>query len=84
VVRLLLCPFGRQLGGAADADMRAYLEHVADRRLIQLGIEPLYGTANPLTSVGLQDVQELSNFFERPVTAYQIGITGEVVFDKDF
>jgi ribonucleoside-diphosphate reductase beta chain len=32
----------------------------------------------------LQDVQELTNFFERRVAAYQIGIEGEVAFNEDF
>jgi ribonucleoside-diphosphate reductase beta chain len=32
----------------------------------------------------LQDVQELSNFFERRVSAYQMGVTGEVAFDESF
>ena len=32
----------------------------------------------------LQDVQELSNFFERKVSAYQVGVTGAVGFDEDF
>jgi len=32
----------------------------------------------------LQDVQELSNFFERRVSAYQIGVTGEVAFNESF
>ncbi len=74
-------------GGVAGlplADMRAYLQHVADRRLAQLGLEPLYGTANPLGFMDLQDVQELSNFFERRVSAYQVGVTGDVSFDDDF
>ncbi len=57
---------------------------VADRRLAQLGIEPIYGTANPLAFMELQDVQELSNFFGRRVSAHQIGITGDVTFDNDF
>jgi ribonucleoside-diphosphate reductase beta chain len=64
--------------------MRGYLEHVADRRLAQLGLEPLYGAENPLAFMNLQDVQELSNFFERRVSAYQMGVTGEVAFDADF
>jgi ribonucleoside-diphosphate reductase beta chain len=75
---------GQGIAGLSHADMRAYLEHVADRRLTQLGIDPLYGSANPLTFMDLQDVQELSNFFERRVSAYQIGITGDVTFDNDF
>jgi ribonucleoside-diphosphate reductase beta chain len=32
----------------------------------------------------LQDVQELTNFFERKVSAYQMGIKGEVAFDHAF
>jgi ribonucleoside-diphosphate reductase beta chain len=75
---------GQGVAGLSHADMRSYLEHVADRRLAQLGIEPLYGSANPLAFMDLQDVQELSNFFERRVSAYQVGVTGDVSFDDDF
>ncbi len=32
----------------------------------------------------LQDVQELANFFERRVSAYQVRVTGDVSFDDDF
>ena len=32
----------------------------------------------------LQDVQELTNFFERRVSAYQVGVQGEVAFDMNF
>ena len=32
----------------------------------------------------LQDVQELTNFFERRVSAYQVGVTGEVSLDAAF
>jgi ribonucleoside-diphosphate reductase beta chain len=32
----------------------------------------------------LQDVQELANFFERTVSAYQVGVSGNVAFDEDF
>jgi ribonucleoside-diphosphate reductase beta chain len=75
---------GHGVAGLSRADMRGYLEHVADRRLAQLGLEPLYGSRNPLTFMELQDVQELSNFFERRVSAYQVGVTGDVAFDDDF
>ena len=74
----------RGVAGLSLADMRAYLEHVADRRLARLGLEPLYGSPNPLAFMDLQDVQELSNFFERRVSAYQVGVTGEVSFEEDF
>jgi len=75
---------GGGVSGMSSADMRSYLEHVADRRLIQLGLQPLYGSANPFGFLELQDVQELSNFFERRVSAYQVAVGGEVAFDEDF
>ncbi|GIJ20576.1 ribonucleotide-diphosphate reductase subunit beta [Micromonospora lutea] len=72
------------VSGLSLTDMREYLQHVADRRLAQLEIEPLYGSTNPFAFMELQDVQELSNFFERRVSAYQVGVTGTVAFDDDF
>jgi ribonucleoside-diphosphate reductase beta chain len=70
--------------GLSLRDMRQYLEFVADQRLANLGLPQRYGTKNPLGFMELQDVQELSNFFERRVSAYQMGVTGEVGFDEDF
>jgi ribonucleoside-diphosphate reductase beta chain len=75
---------GQGIPGLSLASMRGYLEHVADRRLARLGLEPLYGAPNPLQFMELQDVQELSNFFERRVSAYQVGVTGSVAFDEEF
>jgi ribonucleoside-diphosphate reductase beta chain len=34
--------------------------------------------------MALQDVQEVTNFFERRVSAYQTGVTGDVAFDVAF
>ncbi|HET7475653.1 MAG TPA: ribonucleotide-diphosphate reductase subunit beta [Dermatophilaceae bacterium] len=72
------------VAGMSIADMRSYLQHVADRRLAQLGMAALYGSANPFAFMELQDVQEVSNFFERRVSAYQVGVSGTVRFDDDF
>jgi ribonucleoside-diphosphate reductase beta chain len=72
------------ISGMSLIDMRSYLQHVADRRLDQLCLEPLYGSVNPFAFMELQDVQELSNFFERRVSAYRVGIAGTVAFDDDF
>ncbi|GLW93364.1 ribonucleotide-diphosphate reductase subunit beta [Actinokineospora globicatena] len=72
------------VAGMSITDMRTYLEHVADRRLQVLGLPPIYGSANPFPFMDLQDVQELSNFFERRVSAYQVAVTGTVSFDEDF
>ncbi|WP_204332553.1 ribonucleotide-diphosphate reductase subunit beta [Geodermatophilus sabuli] len=75
---------GGGVPGMTPADMRRYLEHVADRRLETLGIPPRFGSANPFAFMELQDVQELSNFFERRVSAYQVGVGGQVAFDHEF
>ncbi|MFV2103002.1 ribonucleotide-diphosphate reductase subunit beta [Micromonospora sp. LOL_024] len=72
------------VSGLSLTDMREYLQHVADRRLAQLDMAPLYDSKNPFAFMELQDVQELSNFFERRVSAYQVGVSGSVSFDDDF
>lgn len=70
--------------GLSVADVRTYLEHVADQRLLRLGLPKRFGSKNPFGFMELQDVQELSNFFERTVSSYQVGVTGDVAFDEDF
>ena len=75
---------GEGMPGMMAADMRAYLEYVADRRLAQLGMPARFGSANPFAFLELQDVQELANFFERRVSAYQVSLTGTVAFTEDF
>lgn len=75
---------GEGVPGMSTADTRSYLEFVADQRLVQLGLPRRFGARNPFTFMELQDVQELSNFFERTVSAYQVGVEGEVSFDEDF
>ncbi|MGH3876844.1 MAG: hypothetical protein ACRDSK_07370 [Actinophytocola sp.] len=37
----------------------------------------------PFAFMELQDVQELFNFFERWVSAYQVAVSGTVSFDED-
>jgi ribonucleoside-diphosphate reductase beta chain len=72
------------VSGLSLKDMRTYLEFVADQRLVRLGMSPRFGSKNPFCFMDLQDVQELANFFERRVSAYQVGVSGEVEFDADF
>jgi ribonucleoside-diphosphate reductase beta chain len=72
------------VAGLTVAEVRQYLEYVADQRLGNLGMARHFGTRNPLTFMELQDVQELSNFFERRVSAYQMAVTGQVSFDESF
>ncbi|MEV6980347.1 ribonucleotide-diphosphate reductase subunit beta [Sphaerisporangium sp. NPDC051017] len=75
---------GDGLAGMSAERMREYLEYVADRRLARLGLPIRYGTANPFAFMELQDVQELANFFERRVSAYQVAVEGSVSFDEAF
>jgi ribonucleoside-diphosphate reductase beta chain len=75
---------GQGVSGMSTGDMREYLEFVADQRMSNLGLPVMYGSKNPFGFMELQDVQELSNFFERRVSAYQVGISGEVNFEEDF
>ncbi|HKX30242.1 MAG TPA: ribonucleotide-diphosphate reductase subunit beta [Blastocatellia bacterium] len=70
--------------GLSAGEMRQYLQFVADQRLMQLGLPVRYRVPNPFSFMELQDVQELANFFERRVSAYQLGVSGEVVFDASF
>jgi ribonucleoside-diphosphate reductase beta chain len=72
------------VSGLSVADTREYLRYVADQRLGNLGMAPRYGARNPFDFMALQDVQELANFFERRVSAYQVGVTGDVALDEAF
>jgi len=95
VVRMLVeavdceCRFAEDVlsggvAGLSPRDMRQYLEYVADQRLVQLGLPRHFGAGNPFPFMDLQDVQEVTNFFERRVSAYQVGVQGEVAFDAAF
>ena len=72
------------VAGLSIKDMRQYLEYCADQRMAQLGMPKHFGSSNPFPFMDLQDVQELTNFFERRVSAYQVGVQGEVGFDHAF
>lgn len=72
------------VAGLSAGDMRQYLEYIADQRLEALNIPKRYNAKNPFTFMELQDMQELANFFERRVSAYQMGVSGQVSFDESF
>lgn len=72
------------VAGISLRDMRLYLQHCADQHFERLGMARQYHVRNPLPFMELQDVQELTNFFERRVSAYQVGVQGEVAFDHAF
>lgn len=70
--------------GMTRVEMRQYISYVADQRLAALGLPARFGARNPFAFMDLQDVQELTNFFERKVSAYQVAVQGEVAFDQAF
>jgi len=70
--------------GMSLPDTREYLQFVADARLAALGMPRIYGSKNPFGFMELQDVQELTNFFERKASAYQTAVEGEFASDEDF
>lgn len=72
------------IAGLSARDMKTYLEYIADLRLERLGIDKVYNVKNPFDFMELQDTQELANFFERRVSAYQVGVSGDVSFDESF
>jgi ribonucleoside-diphosphate reductase beta chain len=72
------------IAGLSVVEVRAYLEYCADQRLATLGFARQYGARNPFSFLALQDVQEVTNFFERRVSAYQVGVAGDVAFDAAF
>ncbi len=51
--------------------MGQYIEFVADRLLVALGNERVYGTANPFSWMDLISIQGKTNFFEKRVGDYQ-------------
>lgn len=72
------------VAGISVDDVRTYLEYCADQRLSVLGIPRRYKVKNPFPFMALQDVQEVANFFERRVSAYQVGVTGGISLNADF
>lgn len=75
---------GEGITGMSLKDMRAYLEYIADLRAVRIGLQPLYNSENPFAFMELQDLRELTHFFERRVSAYQMGVQGNVKIDGDF
>lgn len=66
-------------------DVKKYIRYLADRRLIQLGIEPLFGVKkNPLPWLDwVVSGDSLKNFFEGTVTDYNAaGMEGQIDWSR--
>jgi len=74
-VEMFFCEDALTFGvtGLSPVMMREYLQYCADQRLTQLGFKRKYNAKNPFSFMVLQDVQPLTNFFEKRVTEYQKG-----------
>lgn len=58
--------------GLNPQTVKDYVEHIADRRLERLGMEPEYRKDNPFPWMSeVSDVSKEKNFFETKVTEYQ-------------
>jgi ribonucleotide reductase beta subunit family protein with ferritin-like domain len=64
-------------------DVKAYIEYIADRRLLQLGLKPNFNrSTNPLPWMDeLNNGSSLANFFEKRVTDYAVaGMEGDYTY----
>ena len=72
--------------GLSAEDFSTYIDYVADRRLVSVGLEPLRDISleNPLPWLAeLMDVRKEQNFFEGRVTEYQKASSLAVVADEE-
>jgi ribonucleoside-diphosphate reductase subunit M2 len=58
------------IGMNADM-MKQYVEFVADRLIMELGLKPIYNSSNPFDWMELISLQGKTNFFEKRVSEYQ-------------
>ena len=65
--------------------MSQYIEFVADRLAIQLGIDPIYNTINPFDFMEMISLEQKTNFFESRVSEYSLAEKSgkENAFDSD-
>ena len=66
-----------ELIGMNSKLMTEYIEFVADRLLVSLGLEKTYNTPNPFEWMTLISLQGKTNFFEKRVGEYSIAGVGE-------
>ena len=67
--------------------MSKYIEFVADRLAVQLGIDKIYKTANPFDFMELISIEGKTNFFEKRVGEYALATkldNNDDAFDLDW
>lgn len=66
--------FPRGIFGMNADGFKQYIEHIADRRLVSIGLESIYNVDNPFPWMSeAVDLSKEKNFFETRVTEYKIG-----------
>ena len=65
--------------------MSDYIEFVADRLAVQLGLKKIYGTHNPFDFMDLISLEGKTNFFEKKVSDYsRVSSNAPLRLDEDF
>ena len=74
----------RLIGMNSDL-MNQYIEFVADRLIVQLGHDKIYGTKNPFDFMEMISIEGKTNFFEKRVAEYSLAdkTKNDDVFDFD-
>jgi ribonucleotide reductase beta subunit family protein with ferritin-like domain len=76
--------------GMNARDMTQYIQFVADRLAVQLGIPKIYSAQNPFDFMDLISMEGKTNFFEKKVSEYSkpgVGMNQkdmEIRLDEDF
>ena len=71
-------------------DMIQYIEFVADRLAVQLGIKKIYNSTNPFDFMELISLSGKTNFFEKKVSEYSkpgVGLSSDkmtIKFNEEF
>lgn len=68
--------FPKGIFGMNAESFRQYIQHIADRRLVRVGLPEQYGSTNPFPWMSeAVDLNKEKNFFETRVIEYQVGGT---------
>lgn len=73
--------------GMNARDMKQYIEFVADRLAVQLGIPKIYKVTNPFDFMELISLEGKTNFFEKKVSEYSKPMNqsaSQISFDEEF
>ena len=73
-----------ELIGMNSKLMSKYIEFVADRLLVSLGVPKIWGTANPFEWMELISIDGKTNFFEKRVGEYSKAGVGASGDDRTF